>query len=175
MKFDRLELDHVRAAHRPAKASWLLLAIAVAFACDVGGSYFKTRAEMSERTMRLARLAGMRSSAAPASLVPASLAELTAARETILRLSMPWDNVFSALKSARSDDVVLLSIEPDPDSGSVSIAGEGKSYPAILAYVASLSQEETLKDVFLTKHEVRQNDPRRPLSFTVSAKWKEGR
>ena len=54
MKPARLELDHLRKTPRPAKVSWLLVAIALAFAADVGSSYVKTRAEIEARTAKAA-------------------------------------------------------------------------------------------------------------------------
>jgi hypothetical protein len=176
MKPVRLELDHLRKTPRPARVSWLLLAIALAFAADVGSTYVRTRMEVEGRTATLARLSGARparEAAASVSAGPLSREEFGAAQDTILRLSMPWDNLFRALEAARSDDVALLSIEPDAGSGSVSITGEARSYPAALTYVAWLSHEKTLKNVRLAKHEIDRNDARRPVSFTISADWKE--
>src|SRR3989475_6096225 len=159
MKPVRLELDHLRRTPRPARISWLLLAIALAFAADVASSYIKTRMEIEARTAKLARLSGaLPAREAAASTGALSKEEFAAAQDTILRLSMPWDNVFRALESARSDDVALLSIEPDAGSGSLSITGEAKSYPVTLTYVAWLSHEKTLRNVRLAKHEI--NDAR---------------
>jgi len=177
MKPIRLELDHLRKAPPPAKVSWLLFAVAVAFAAGVATAYVRARVEVEAKTAQLARLSSARpareSGSGPA--VPLSQAEFAAAQDTILRLSMPWDNVFRALEAARSDDVALLSIEPDAGSGSLSITGEAKSYPAALTYVAWLSNEKTLKNVRLARHELVANEPRRPLAFTISADWKDKR
>lgn len=177
MKPIALELDHLRKAPRPARLSWLLLAIALGFAADVGRSYVKARLEVEARTARLARLSSANAARGPAgaSVQPLSREEFAAARDTILRLSMPWDNVFRALEAARSDDVALLSIEPDAGSGSLSITGEAKSYPAALTYVAWLAHEKTLKNVRLARHEIVKGDPRRPLAFTLAADWKDTR
>jgi len=176
MKPVRLELDHLRKTPRPARMSWLLLAIALAFAADVAFSYVKTRTEIEARTAKLARLSGaLPAREATASTGALSKEEFGAAQGTILRLSMPWDNVFRALEAARSDDVALLSIEPDAGSGSLSIAGEARSYPAALTYVAWLSHEKTLKNVRLARHEIDRNDARQRVAFTISADWKEAR
>jgi len=173
----RLELDHLRKTPSPAKLSWLLLAVALAFAADAGRSYVKARLEVEAKAARLARLANANPVREPAdaSVRPLSREEFAAAQATILSLSTPWDNVFRALEAARSDDVALLSIEPDAGSGSLNLTGEAKSYPAALTYVAWLAHEKTLKNVRLARHEVVQNDPRRPLAFTVSADWKDKR
>ena len=177
MKPIRLELDHLRRTPPPAKISWLLLAIALAFAADVASSYLKTRMEIEARTAKLARLSGALPAREAASTIVGSLSkeEFGVAQDTILRLSMPWDNVFRALEAARSDDVALLSIEPDAGSGSLNITGEARSYPAALTYVAWLAHEKTLKNVRLARHEIDRNDARQRISFTISAEWKEVR
>ena len=176
MKPVRVELDHLRKTPRPARISWLLLAIALAFAADVASSYIKTRMEIEARTAKLARLSGaLPAREAAASTGALSKEEFGAAQDTILRLSMPWDNVFRALEAARSDDVALLSIEPDAGSGSLSITGEARSYPAALTYVAWLAHEKTLKNVRLARHEIDRNDARQRVSFTISADWKDVR
>jgi len=176
MKPIALELDHLRKAPRPARLSWLLLAIALAFAADIARSYVKARFEVDARTARLARLSSANTARESAGASrPLSQEEFAAAQDTILRLSMPWDNVFRALEAARSDDVALLSIEPDAGSGSLSITGEAKSYPAALSYVAWLAHEKTLKNVRLARHEIVKGDPRRPLAFTLAADWKDKR
>lgn len=177
MKPVRIELDYLRTHRRPAKASWVLLAAALAFAADIGVSFVKTRSEAATKLERLARLSDRlpaRDVNAGPAREPLSQEEFTAARDTIVRLSMPWSNIFRALESARSDDVALLAIEPDAASGALNISGEAKSYPAALTYVAWLAHEKTLRDVRLTKHEIRQGEPRRPVSFTVSALWRDG-
>ncbi len=178
MKPVRLELDHLRKTPRPATVSWLLLAIALAFTADVGSSYVVARSGVEAKSSRLVRLSNAysaREAVAPAAARSLSPEEFAAAQDTILRLSMPWDNVFRALEAARSDDVALLSIEPDAGSGSLSITGEARSYPATLTYVAWLAHEKTLKNVRLAKHEIVQNEARRPVLFTISADWKDGR
>lgn len=176
MKPIPLALDHLRRTPPPAWSSWLLLAVALGFAADVGTSYVKVRTEVEAKTERAARLSiAPRARGAASPLGALSQNEFSAAQDTILRLSMPWDNVFRALEAARSDDVALLSIEPDAGSGSLSLTGEAKSYPAALTYVAWLSHEKTLKNVRLARHELVQNDPRRPLAFTISANWKDKR
>ena len=176
MKPGRIELDYLRSHRRPAKASWILLAAAFAFAAEVGFSFVEVRSEAAAKLERLARLADSLPARDP-NVGPARqppLEEFAVARDTIVRLSMPWKNIFRALEAARSEDVALLSIEPDVASGTVGITGEAKSYPAALTYVAWLSHEKTLRDVRLAKHEVRLGDPRRPVSFTVSAHWRDG-
>ena len=105
MKPVRLELDHLRKTPRPARISWLLLAIALAFAADVASSYVKTRMEIEARTAKFARLSGAlpaREANAPPGAGPLSKEEFGAAQDTILRLSMPWDKTMVVAPRASS-------------------------------------------------------------------------
>jgi hypothetical protein len=86
---------------------------------------------------------------------------------------MPWKNLFGALESTATDKVALLAVEPDPKAGTVVISGDSKDYLSALNYVMELTQTRTLHNVRLIKHELRQNDPQRPVSFSILATWKE--
>ena len=165
---DALKLDFRRASGTPRWVAPALLAIALAFAGDAGFSFFKVKREMRKSETALARLD-------PRSFRPlpgASPEEVAAARDTVERLSLPWDRLFSALEAAASDQVALLAIEPDPKSGTVTISGDSKSYLAALTYVLDLSRAEGLSHVQLARHE-QHNDPQKTVAFSVSASWRK--
>lgn len=169
-----LDLDFHRTRSAPRWASWALLAIAIAFAADLGVSYDELREAVTRNEGRLAMLGGPAEGPgrAGAQSQGVSPAEIAFARETIQRFSMPWDNLFRALESTPADKIALLAIEPDPGTGTVLISGQGKDYLAALDYVSELSQASTLTHVHLVKHELRLNDPQRPVAFSVSASWR---
>jgi hypothetical protein len=54
----------------------------------------------------------------------------------------------------------------------VTITGDSKDYLAALTYVLNLRRAEGLADVQLVRHEQKSDDPRRPMSFAISASWK---
>jgi hypothetical protein len=167
VKTQRLELDFVR--RRPA-APWagaLLLALAAAFAADLGYSHLALSRSIEKAELRLARLPAQERAGAK----PASPEEIAAARDSVERLSMPWGELFAALESAASDKVALLAIEPDPKSGTVRISGDGKDYLAALGYVLDLSRADALARVELVRHEAKPG----AVAFTVSAAWRGGR
>ncbi len=170
-----LDLDYQRQGVRSAWAGWVLLAVAVAFAADLGSAYFELRAQLQRDEARAARLARALPAQGAVKTDPKALEqELIQARDTINRLALPWGRLFNSLESAQADGVALLSIEPDPEAGTVMLSGEGKDYPAVLTYVAWLMSEKALSGVHLVKHEIRVNEPLRPVSFIVSAAWSRG-
>jgi len=174
MSARRLELDFKKTAPRPGWASWTLLAIAIAFCLDLGWTWYTLKNEIARKEARTA-LRGTDPRNAQALLVAARApreGELEAARDTLRRLSVPWNALFGALEAAQSDRAWLLSIEPDPQSGTVTLTGEARDYLAALSYLANLERQRTLSRVHLVRHEVRQGDPQRPLAFVISAAWK---
>jgi Tfp pilus assembly protein PilN len=162
----KLRLDFRRDSATPRWVAPALLAIALAFAGDVGFSFAQNLKLEKKNEAALAKLD-------PRSFKPArnaSAEELAAARETVQRLSTPWDKLFGALESAASDQVALLSIEPDPKAGTVKISGDSKDYLAVLTYVLNLSRAEALSGVQLARHELK-SDAQKTVGFSVSASW----
>lgn len=168
----KLELDFAAARRGAAWAGRVFALLAIAFAVDVGASYIGHREAVQQIETRLARLP---ETAASAPAAPVSPEEWRAARETLDRLSLPWDNLFRALESSASEDIALLAIEPDARSGTALITGESRDYGAALKYVAKLGDAEAVKHVHLLKHELRPETSTRPLMFSVSASWKDPR
>ena len=164
----RIELDFIRRAQRSRWAGRVLLAVALGLAGDMAFSYASLLRSVKENESIVARAQPGKPPAAPA-----SAEEVALARDTVERLALPWPKLFSALEAAASDQVALLAIEPDTKSGTVKISGDSKDYLAALGYVLNLSQADTLSHVQLVRHEVRQNDPQRPVSFSISAAWNE--
>jgi hypothetical protein len=162
-----LRLDFCRGSGAPRWVVPVLLAVGLAFAGDVGLSFVKARQSIAKSEAALARLD-------PRSFKPAKNAspeEIAIARDTVQRLSTPWEKLFGALESAASEQVALLSIEPDPKAGTVTISGDSKDYLAALTYVLNLSQAEALSRVQLARHE-QKNDAQRTVGFSVSAAWR---
>jgi hypothetical protein len=145
----------------------VLFAVALAVAGDAAWSYVHARRTLVQAETLLARAHPRHATRAVAP------EELAAARDTVRRLALPWPGLFGAIESAASEDVALLAIEPDPRGGKVTISGDSKDYLAALTYVLNLSRSEALARVELVRHEVKQNDPRHPVAFSVSAAWKE--
>ena len=164
----RIELDFIRRAPRSRWAGRVLLACALGLAGDLAFRTVRLAHTLSENQAVVARAQPKR----PAS-APASADEVALARDTVERLALPWSKLFAALEAAASDQVALLAVEPDAKAGKVLISGEGKDYLAALTYVLNLSRSAALSGVQLVRHEMKPEDPQRPVSFAVSATWRE--
>lgn len=161
----RLEIDFVRGRRSSPWAGRVLFAVALTVAADFGTTYYRLRDTLGADQARVA------ASQPRAGARKAPAEEVAAAREAVDRLSLPWGTLFGALEAAATPQVALLAIEPDPRSGTVTLSGDSKDYLAALTYVLNLRRAETLSNVQLVRHEQKSEDPRRPVSFSISASW----
>jgi hypothetical protein len=88
-------------------------------------------------------------------------------------LARRWDSVFLAIESASDPEVALLAIEPDAGKGLVRITAEARNKVAMLRYVTRLQSRQPLQRVLLERHEVRLQEPERPVRFIVAGGWGE--
>jgi Tfp pilus assembly protein PilN len=161
-----IHIDFCRTRRTPRWAAPVLMLLAFALCGDVAVSFLQARTAYLKNEQALAALD-------PRSYRPARTAsaeEIAAAKDTLQRLSMPWDRLFGALEAAATDQVALLSIEPDPKAGTVLISGDSKDYLAALTYVLNLSRTEALGRVQLARHELKK-DQGNAVGFSISATW----
>lgn len=168
----RLELNYCRSRAYSRGGVYALVA-ALAFAVHVGGQYSSLREDVALKEARLSSAA--QRAARPAAQQPIDVQEYGFARDTIQRLATPWSPLFRALEGASTERVALLSIEPSADSRTVTVTGEARDYLATLTYLARLEEQDLLKRVHLVRHDTRRDAPRRPIAFTISATWRDGR
>lgn len=169
-----LTLDFKRDAFlRRSLGAWLLLvgacagiAIALAFATanqellQVKRQTTELRQESMPRTEKKSTMDGTQLAA-----------EITHANTIIRQLNLPWDKLFMALEATSNNQVALLSIQPDTRKQLIHLSGEARNLEAVLDYLAQLRDQETLAQIALTSHEIKLQDPDKPVRFSLSAKW----
>jgi hypothetical protein len=160
----RLDIDFCATRRSTPWAGRILLAAAAFIAADVGVSYRSAQEVLAENQARVAQRAPK------VSPVHTSAQEVAAVRDTVERLGLPWNELFTALEAAANERIALAGIEPDPKKGTVTISGEGKDYLAALSYVFNLSRSG-FEGVQLVRHEHKGNDANGAVSFAVSAAW----
>ncbi len=165
-----LDLDYLT-ERRPRWAAYALAVFALGFAADAALHFRALSTDVAAKELRAARR-----TSAPASPATPSLTseEQAFAKDTVRRLTTPWEALFRALEAVQTENVALLAIEPDLDNRTVNISGEAKDYLGALTYVAQLGDQEGLSRVHLVRHEMKSGSPR-PLVFQVSASWKDRR
>jgi len=88
-------------------------------------------------------------------------------------LARRWDGVFLAIEAASDTEVALLAIEPDGRKGIVRVTAEAKNKTAMLRYLTRLQVRQPLQHMLLEHHEVRVQEPDRPVRFVVSGEWED--
>lgn len=169
----QLELDYQKPVDRPRRvAGWLLLLTGAALLVEMGVSYDRLQhdREAMNREIRTSKLNLDMSHKEPV-VRQFDDKDFEAARQIIDRLSAPWDAFFAGLESVSTENVAILSIEPDMQTGLLHIEGEAKDYAAALTLVAQLRTIKPFSEVFLLRHEIKRDDPQHPVGFTLSLRW----
>jgi glycerol-3-phosphate cytidylyltransferase-like family protein len=102
---------------------------------------------------------------------PVPVEELKQVREAVNLLSTPWNALFSAVEQIDMKDVALLSIDPSIKKQRVVFNGQAKNMQAALLYIEALEALPMLSQVYLQKHNIDQQDPYKPVGFTILAQW----
>ena len=108
-------------------------------------------------------------------LSPAESRDAATAAAIEKQLWVPWSSLLAELESASQDvssTVSLLEVEPDPAKHIVRITAEARTLPDALAYLERLQKSSMLRYPMLDSHELRKDDPQRPIRVKLSAEWR---
>jgi hypothetical protein len=180
MTLPPVSLDFLRPAGRASRSGAVLLVLGALVAVATVGYQRSIAQRVAVREAQIQETRSMAERSLPALLTAegdsAEVREqIKQANQVLEQMNVPWGELFSAVESARVAQVALLSVQPDARKRSVALAGEARSFGAILGYMSALEATERLRDVLLLGHEVRSDQPGQPVSFTLSASWLETR
>lgn len=99
--------------------------------------------------------------------------EVKRANEVLRQLTLPWNELFEAVELAAGKEVALLVMEPNMEKHVVKINGEARSLEALLNYIMRLEEQDVFGPVYLQSHQVQQQDPDKPVRFSLLAVWVE--
>lgn len=108
---------------------------------------------------------------APAPKVILAPAQANAINDAIMQLNLPWRDLAEAVRDATPASVALLALDPDAKRRTLRITAEARTSDDMLAYVTQMQAVGLFSSVVLTRHEVMEQDPNRPLRFQISAQW----
>lgn len=115
-------------------------------------------AAISARPLEVARVA-----------IPAAQASFV--NGAILQLNLPWRELQDAVLAATPHTVALVAMEPDARKRLLKITAETRTSDDMVAYVEALKEQDSFSGVLLTRHEINEQDPNRPLRFQLEATW----
>ena len=165
----RRTLFHTHPAVLALAGAGLLLCAAAVF----GGWKLVEQKRLHEHELRHVQERAAAISARPVEVARVAIPEGQAAfvNGAILQLNLPWRELQDAVTAATPRNVALVAMEPDPRKQVLKITAETKNSDDMVAYVAELKQQELFSGVMLTRHEINEQDPNRPLRFQLEATW----
>jgi hypothetical protein len=162
-----LDFQSQPAAKRRRNAMWALLALLLALAPVVYRQHLLTEAGSLDR-MRLARAEPATPSRATARLQAAG-GDSNA--KWMRQIGLPWESLFNGLEAATSGQVVLLSVQPNARQGSAILTGEAGRYSEVMQYIERLKAQPEFRQAFLTNHAIAEEEPGKPVRFTILLQW----
>jgi Tfp pilus assembly protein PilN len=173
-----LQLDYRNHRELQNLFGYLLLLLAIGFAVITAWYFNALRQETSRLDYSVTRIEkrihGQVTASEVSQMPPAKLAEVIKfTNHAIHQLNLPWDTLFAQLEAAKDDGVALLGVEPNASRSSIKVTGEAKDYAAMIDYVRSLSEQGVLQGVYLTEHKMDDQNPDKPIRFTLEASWLE--
>jgi Tfp pilus assembly protein PilN len=95
--------------------------------------------------------------------------QIEAANRVIAQLNTPWPALLDGFERVASADIALLTIEPDHRRGVVKASAEARNHRQMLDYLAALGSVRPFVGAMVSKQEVNEKDPNRPLRFLFEA------
>ena len=165
----RLQLDFVAPARRPRVLGLAVLIISLAFA---GGLILKYR-ETQQRLHQLAAAEALLSATRPARAMPRERLDqqMKSAQATVRQLALPWPQLIDSLERAALKEVAVLHIQPDAQSRVVRLTASAAQERAMLEYLRRLGNG--FAEVHLLSHQIREDEPQRPIQFSVQARFRD--
>ena len=154
----------------------LLLAFVLTLVTAIGWYFASLRQQTSQLQSVVdsidSRIHGQATVSEVGKMPPQKLAEVMKfSNHTIHQLNLPWDILFIQLEKAKDEGVALLEVEPNANTSAIKVVGEAKDYEAMLKYVRSLSAQGVLQGVYLTDHKMDDQNPDKPIKFSLEASW----
>jgi hypothetical protein len=171
MTREPLQLDFVRPRSRGRVLGLAVLSLSLVLA---GGLVFKYR-EAQQRLHELDAVESLVSSSRPAPTVPRERldSEIKIAQTTVRQLALPWGQLIDSLERASVKEVALLHIQPDAQTRVLRVTASAPREELMLEYLRRLGSTGNFTEVHLLSHQLREDEPNRPIQFAVQASFRE--
>ena len=172
MKRAPLELDFVAAPRRARLAGFFVMALAL----GVASVLISKQQNAQQRLQQLQAAENLLGSARAPRAVPRERLEeqLKSAQATVRQLALPWAELIDALERSAMREVSLLHIQPDAQQRLVRLTAEARNEGQMLEYLRRVGAAGRFSEVHLVSHQLREDDPRRPVQFSLQATFRAG-
>lgn len=134
-------------------------------------NYWNNRVERLEKQQQQKAAPRTRSSARIREFSQEIRKEIAQANGILDQINLPWETLFDSIESAATEQIALLSLQPNVSSRTLRISGEAKNMSELLDFVEALEREAVFENVHLLNYKVKQDNPHRPIVFLLTAAW----
>lgn len=164
-----------RTLHRTGPRTWAVAGAALLLCLYAGvqGAHLLAQQRADQAQLQAARQRAAAPVATGAAKAAPRIGELQAGavNAAIMQLNLPWRALHDAIGAATPPEIAMLALEPDARKRTMKITAEAKSSDAMIGYVEELKKQELFAGVVLTRHEINDLDPARPIRFQIEAEW----
>lgn len=166
-----------RALYQTGPLTWLCLAAGIALCAGAALCGYRLTGEIETQDAALQRanlkLSERANNKPVVKKIVITESQAAAVNTAIAQLNLPWRDMFDAVESATPANVALLALEPDAKRNLLKGVAEAKTSDDMIAYIEQLKKQSFFTSVLLTKHEINEQDPNKPLRFQFEAQWAE--
>ncbi len=136
-------------------------------------SYWSVRVEKLEKEQPRATTAVARTRTAPRSRDTGQeiSKDLEKANAILQQINLPWESLFDSIEHITTEDIALLSLQPDVTNRTLRIRGEARNMAVLLDFVEAMEREVIFDKVHLVNYKIKQDSPYRPVDFLLTAVW----
>jgi hypothetical protein len=171
---------NIQFAARGQSAGWIsrgaLAAAILVFAVSLW-HYTSTRNEFERLDTDVRELSSTIANQRAAPTMPVGPAispdRILAINGAIGQINLPWAELFQVFEANKPDTVALIAFEPDGKKRTIVVQAESRIAEDMIAFVERLRRVPFFEEAYLTKHELRAQDPNRPYRFTLDLRWRE--
>jgi hypothetical protein len=171
------ELDFaLNRTERKRRRQALIAVLGLLFGLQVGAAAWRWQSLVDERValagqQRQSEQQGVRNNKATLNAEQIKLAN--SAQVMLDSIGVPWNGVLTAIETARTPRILVESIQPHAQDGTLSISVSGPDFAAVDAFVQGLMQQEQLYGVKLVSEVLSENMGNgQALRALISANWR---
>lgn len=164
-----------RLLHQTHPLTWCLLALGLVLCSSVLWSGQKLHRQQAEQQALLENRQLQLSRRAPPKVAAPKIqlqdAQVQAVNSAILQLNLPWRDLLNGMEAGTPKTIALLALEPDAKKMSLKGTAEARDSDAMVEFISQMKKQEIFDDVLLSKHEINEQDPNKPIRFQFEARW----
>jgi Tfp pilus assembly protein PilN len=156
---------------QPKYTVWLLLAVAIGLAASAWLGFLALQQyRIVERAVtRNDKLAAMQNASKAPTPGRAEQEDLKRWTQLKMERDFPWAPLFQAVEKVTGRDIELLEFKPDKLNRTIALGGEAKDRKALVAYLAALSSQRALKNVYLVHQQSVERGALATVAFEIRA------